>query len=58
MPEPDTDFIRVECPDCGNEQTTFERPATEVVCLVCGSTLAEATGGEGNIEADIVGTVT
>lgn len=41
-------FARVECSDCGNEQIVFVRSATEVACQVCGSTLAEPTGGVAN----------
>lgn len=57
MPEPDSEFVRVECDDCGNEQVIFNKPSTEVRCLVCGSALARPKGGEGGIEAEVVGTV-
>ncbi|MBJ16782.1 MAG: 30S ribosomal protein S27e [Euryarchaeota archaeon] len=38
-------FLRVSCKDCGNEATLFERAATIVACAICGSTLAEPSGG-------------
>lgn len=38
-------FARVECNDCGNEQVIFVRAAKQVTCQVCGSPLAEPTGG-------------
>ena len=47
-------FVRVACPDCGNEQVVFERASTAVNCAVCGSTLATPTGGI----ADLTGEVT
>ena len=50
-------FFTVECPDCENEQTVFEKAATEVACAVCGHTLARPTGGQATIEGEIVETV-
>ncbi|MFD1587184.1 30S ribosomal protein S27e [Halorientalis brevis] len=50
-------FSTVECPDCENEQTVFEKAATEVSCAVCGHTLARPTGGLATIEGEIVETV-
>ena len=50
-------FSTVECPDCENEQTVFEKAATEVSCAVCGHTLARPTGGQATIEGEIVETV-
>ena len=50
-------FTTVECPDCENEQTVFEKAATEVSCAVCGHTLARPTGGLATIEGEIVETV-
>jgi small subunit ribosomal protein S27e len=47
-------FIKVVCPDCENVQVIFDHPSTVVKCLVCGRTLAEPTGGKGNIKAKIV----
>jgi len=50
-------FITVECPDCENEQTVFEKAATDVSCAVCGHTLARPTGGKAAIEGEVVETV-
>ena len=47
-------FIKVKCPDCGNEQIIFERAATVVKCNVCGSVLAEPRGGKALIKGEIV----
>ncbi|WP_332898522.1 MULTISPECIES: 30S ribosomal protein S27e [unclassified Haladaptatus] len=46
-------FITVKCADCENEQTLFERAATEVACAVCGHTLARPTGGKAAIEGEV-----
>lgn len=47
-------FIKVRCPKCKNEQITFGKTATIVNCLVCGKSLAEATGGKSRIKARIL----
>ena len=48
------DFIKVKCPDCGNEQIVFRKAATKVVCNVCGSTLVVPKGGVGEIKGEIL----
>ena len=50
-------FLSVECPDCENEQTVFSKAASEVDCAVCGHTLVRPTGGEADIEGDVLETV-
>jgi small subunit ribosomal protein S27e len=50
-------FYRVKCPDCENEQTLFGRASTEVVCAVCGHTLARPTGGDADIEGEVLDVV-
>ena len=45
-------FIKVKCPDCGNEQVIFERAATVVKCTVCGAVLAEPRGGKAAVKAE------
>jgi small subunit ribosomal protein S27e len=50
-------FIRVQCPDCENEQTVFEKAASEVTCAVCGTTLVTPTGGKATVEADVLDVV-
>jgi len=46
-------FITVQCPDCENEQTLFEKASTDVTCAVCGHTLARPTGGLADIDAEV-----
>ncbi|GAB3414450.1 30S ribosomal protein S27e [Haloparvum alkalitolerans] len=50
-------FYRVACGDCENEQIVFGKAASTVSCAVCGTTLASPTGGEADIEAEVVETV-
>ena len=47
-------FYLVRCPDCENEQTLFGKASTEVACAVCGHVLARPTGGEAEIEGELV----
>lgn len=47
-------FLKIKCGDCGNEQTAFEKPASDVKCLVCGKTLITSTGGKGKINATVL----
>jgi len=47
------DFVKVKC-KCKNEQIIFKRAASVVKCLVCEEILAESTGGNANIKAEIV----
>jgi len=48
-------FIKVKCPDCGNEQLMFWRTNTTVNCQVCGGTLAVPTGGKARLKGELVG---
>lgn len=48
------DFIRIKCPDCGNNQITFRRAATKVTCHVCGLVLVVPKGGVGDIKGEIL----
>ncbi len=51
---PESKFLRVKCPQCNNEQSIFDRAATEVKCLVCGKTLAKPTGGKAEVSAKVL----
>ncbi len=50
----DKSFIKVKCPDCGNEQIIYVRASTVVRCHVCGATLAVPTGGKAEIKGEVV----
>ncbi len=49
IPMPKSKFILVKCPDCGNEQVTFDHASMVVRCLVCGRELVRPTGGKAEI---------
>jgi len=54
IPKPRSFFLQVKCPDCGNEQVIFSNAASVVRCNICGSKLAEPTGGKVNIKGEII----
>lgn len=49
-----SNFVKVRCSGCKNEQTIFEKASTSVKCLVCGAVLAEPSGGKAKIKTDVV----
>ena len=53
----DASFITVKCGDCSNDQVIFVKAASKVLCLACGSTLANPTGGKAEIKGEFVGVV-
>lgn len=54
VPQPRTKFLRVRCPDCGNEQVIFSHASMVVRCLVCGRVLAQPTGGKAQILGNVI----
>ncbi len=57
VPQPKSKFLTIKCPDCGNEQIAFSKPAMQVACNVCGATLIKPTGGKGQIRGELLGEV-
>lgn len=53
-PQPKSKFVKVKCPDCGNEQVIFSHAAITAKCLVCGRVVASPTGGKAKIEGEVV----
>jgi len=49
-----SEFVRVKCKECKNEQVIFAKAATEVKCLVCGAVLAKPSGGRAAILAKVI----
>lgn len=52
--KPKTKFLKVACGKCKNEQTIFNKAASNVNCLVCGAILAESTGGKARIKTKVL----
>jgi small subunit ribosomal protein S27e len=49
MTGPKSNFLRIHCRDCGNEQIIFDRATTVISCGVCGATLARPAGGKAEL---------
>ena len=54
IPRPRSKFVRIRCPDCGNEQVTFQKASSIVKCNVCDALLAEPTGGKASFRCEII----
>lgn len=54
VPKPKSRFLLVQCLKCKNEQIIFNKASDDVKCLVCGNTLAKATGGMSIIKSNIL----
>ena len=54
---PSSSFVKVKCSKCKNEQIIFNKAATTVKCLVCGTELAEPTGGKVKITGKVIDTL-
>ena len=54
IPRPRSNFVRVKCLKCGNEQVVFGNATIRVNCNVCGTELAEPSGGKAKIKGEIV----
>ena len=57
IPKHRSRFLRVKCPDCGNEQIVFSHATTTVHCSICSATLAEPSGGRATIKGEVVATL-
>jgi len=54
IPHPKSLFLQVQCPECGNKQIVYSHTTLKVKCRICGSILAENTGGKAIIQGTIV----
>lgn len=53
VPKPTSYFLRVRCPDCGNEQLIYSHPTNVVKCNICQTTLATPTGGKAKVDGEV-----
>lgn len=53
-PEPKSKFILISCPDCGNEQVSFDRASTIVKCHICGRVLVEPSSGKAKVRGRLI----
>jgi len=53
IPKPGSNFLKVKCTKCGNEQVVFDRAAVQVKCNVCEDVLLETRGGKAKIKGEV-----
>lgn len=53
IPKPASNFLKVKCTRCGNEQVIFDRASVLVKCSVCDDLLVETQGGKAKIKGEI-----
>jgi small subunit ribosomal protein S27e len=53
IPKPQSNFLRVKCSKCGNEQVIFDRPSLAPHCSVCNEILADPTGGKATLKSEV-----
>ena len=53
IPKPGSNFLKVKCTKCGNEQVVFDRAAVQVKCNVCEDVLVETQGGKARIKGEV-----
>jgi len=54
IPRPRSSFLRIKCLKCGNEQLIFSNIVNRVNCNVCGTELAEPSGGKAIIKGELI----
>ncbi len=54
IPQPRSSFVKIRCPDCGNEQVTSSHAAMVARCLVCSRILAQPTGRKARTARHVV----
>lgn len=54
MKETKSRFLKIRCSKCKNEQVIFEKPSSEVKCLVCGVLMSAPAGGKGKLKARLL----
>ena len=54
IPRPTSNFYKVRCLTCENEQIIFSHASSEVLCQACEEVLAKPTGGKAKILGSII----
>jgi small subunit ribosomal protein S27e len=54
IPKPRSNFVSVQCNECGEKRVIFTYTTKDVDCKACGHALARKTGGKANINAKVL----
>jgi len=47
-------FVKIQCPDCKNEQVVFGKASTKVKCRKCNNKLVEVRGGKAKMKGKVL----
>lgn len=53
IPKPQSNFISVKCPQCGEKRIIFTHTTTDINCNSCGQLLAKKTGAKANVLGEV-----
>ncbi len=57
IPEPSSNFNKVKCDECNEEQIVYSHASTRVTCNSCGNDLATPTGSLAKVNGTVSGKV-
>jgi small subunit ribosomal protein S27e len=56
IPKPRSNFVSVQCTQCGETRTIFTHTTTDIHCKSCGQLLAKKGGSRANILGKVLNT--
>jgi small subunit ribosomal protein S27e len=56
IPKPRSNFVSVQCTQCGETRTIFTHTTTDIHCKSCGQLIAKKGGSKANILGKVLNT--
>ena len=56
IPKPRSNFVSVQCTQCGETRTIFTHTTTDILCKSCGQLIAKKGGSRANILGKVLNT--
>jgi len=53
IPSPHSNFVSVQCPECGEKRIIYTHTTTDINCKSCGQPLAKKAGAKGRILGNV-----
>jgi len=57
IPKPQSNFISVQCPECGEKRIIFTHTTTDINCNSCSQALAKKSGAKANVLGKVQNTL-
>jgi small subunit ribosomal protein S27e len=54
VPKPHSNFLSVQCSNCGEKVVIFNYRTTDIECKACGQLVAKKTGGKAKIMGKVL----